>query len=961
MMSSGPKSPSSNHGVAGEEPFPDDVLVQRLDAALPSEIDGIIANELEISSAIARADLRPSAVRDAVMKRADEILRATNNEIISLRNAQNLLTQYEIQRYRTTRAATHRTVALRNVPYERIGLGLWLAIAFPITVWLAWPALSTALGGLWGTLVLIGVGVLMLPLGVGSATSGARRISRPPKPAEGDTKPVDPAEDAEVGISMTAVGISMGIGYALLVWRLWGGTVASIGSGWAQVLWISLGILVGAFSLLLLVTGLWMFGENIVAKGWLAVANFLLAAVLGLAAWLAAAAYVPHQYAAPIAGGSLALLVAVCLPTLLRWLRNAFGWLKRSLAALGAPLPGIPPPPGSRPWRRERDALAAAVARQEEVWRAAVRNTVLPILREQIQFMRTPAFTTVREDMDFSGLRQMRSVDHIIETRAFDRFRTLMATLSGGALGVAGPRGVGKSTLLEYYYSGRMAVAGTEHLAVSESVPVRYDARDYALHMYATLCESALKFRGTAQGHGIGAGARLYAGIRTVGTYLVVGLATIGVASLGAISVVGWHAVPQWLQRAVWIIPAAIVVLAVALFLAYRHPDLADRPVSLDDVRDLDTLKAHANQKLNGIRYQSRRTSGWSHTIGLPMGGGGMRSRSIELATLPMAYPDIANEFRAFLARIVETLRREPNISPVPVAIVLDELDKMSDAEKVQEFLNEVKGLFAIDVPGCLFLVSVSEDALAAFDRRGLPVRDAFDSTFDAILPVDYLDLNDATRLLRSRVVRLPMPFICLSYCLSGGLPRELVRYARETFNSPNRELSAICADLVGDELRRRARALETVMARNVNPEPFASDLLSYINSHVSPASGDLLRALTLPPITGADQLARDDWAGGYLIGLQAESMGHIYYYATILEVFDKLTENAFMSDQQQTSGSFEILASARRQFSLNARLAWLTISRFREQWGLTLVDPPPVVYMPDRPPTGQGRPRNDA
>ena len=54
-----------------------------------------------------------------------------------------------------------------------------------------------------------------------------------------------------------------------------------------------------------------------------------------------------------------------------------------------------------------------------------------------------------------------------------------------------------------------------------------------------------------------------------------------------------------------------------------------------------------------------------------------------------------------------------------------------------------------------------------------------FDSSFDDIVYVDYLDTNDSKRLLTRRVIGMPFPFVDLCHCYSGGLPRDLIRVAR--------------------------------------------------------------------------------------------------------------------------------------------------------------------------------------
>jgi hypothetical protein len=423
-----------------------------------------------------------------------------------------------------------------------------------------------------------------------------------------------------------------------------------------------------------------------------------------------------------------------------------------------------------------------------------------------------------------------------------------------------------------------------------------------------------------------------------VSAWLIVGYFSV-------ISILGSDVVPLWLHR-IWWSPVVVLGLGSATLLFAHHREFpTDARVSPEDVYDLASLQVYAERKLRSIRYQMRHTSGWSGKLSMPMGSESSRSTSIELSSQPMAYPEVVNDFRAFLECTTTILRNQKDVSPIPVAVILDELDKITPAERVQEFLNEVKALFALDKPGCLFLVSVSEDALALFERRGLPVRDAFDSTFDTILRVEYLNFADAARLLHSRVVRLSAPFVCLSYCLSGGLPRELVRYAREVVNEPHCELAEVSYRLVEGELCRKASVLEIVVARHVNLEPFASNLVSFVNSHTTPAADELLQALSEPPpVTLGADLGKENESLMYLVRLQAETLSHMYYCATLLEVFSDLTEAKFTEDRHQTGdGSFDALASVRRQFSINARLAWMTLSRFRQQWGLAILEPPPV------------------
>src|SRR6202042_1561579 len=111
----------------------------------------------------------------------------------------------------------------------------------------------------------------------------------------------------------------------------------------------------------------------------------------------------------------------------------------------------------------------------------------------------------------------------------------------------------------------------------------------------------------------------------------------------------------------------------------------------------------------------------------------------------------------------------------------------------------QIKGLFGDT--NCLFLISVSDDAMAAYERRGLPLRDAFDSSLATVITLSYLARREARTLAGSCLVRITEPAADLMYVLSGGLPRELVRLIRRAVE--------IQRDRAEEEETRRDRAGE--------------------------------------------------------------------------------------------------------------------------------------------------------
>nr|WP_296069865.1 hypothetical protein [uncultured Actinoplanes sp.] len=73
-------------------------------------------------------------------------------------------------------------------------------------------------------------------------------------------------------------------------------------------------------------------------------------------------------------------------------------------------------------------------------------------------------------------------------------------------------------------------------------------------------------------------------------------------------------------------------------------------------------------------------------------------------------------------------------------------------------------------------MLSMSEDAISSFERRGLPFRDVFDSAFDEVVRVPYLECAESVSLSGRRLSDLPLQFGALAYCQSAGLPRDLLR-----------------------------------------------------------------------------------------------------------------------------------------------------------------------------------------
>nr|CEL22645.1 hypothetical protein [Kibdelosporangium sp. MJ126-NF4]CTQ89786.1 hypothetical protein [Kibdelosporangium sp. MJ126-NF4] len=228
---------------------------------------------------------------------------------------------------------------------------------------------------------------------------------------------------------------------------------------------------------------------------------------------------------------------------------------------------------------------------------------------------------------------------------------------------------------------------------------------------------------------------------------------------------------------------------------------------------------------------------------------------------------------------------------------------------------------------------------MITFERTGLGIRDAFDSAFDEIVPVDYLDLADSLELLHTRVIGIPEPFGFLCHCLSGGLPRELIRSLRRVAEHRRdrkpTSLSVICRKLVLDDLAARVHEFRIVANRlDVQHGTAVLEPLVHLPRDVSAKDLlDLTTSLIRRQHTGSTPQALDR--------LRKEAAMLAYHGATLLQVFtDHLDEDTAKRARDQTDlpGSFDQLGRARKAITGDPHLAGLLLDEFRHAWSLSTV-----------------------
>jgi hypothetical protein len=199
----------------------------------------------------------------------------------------------------------------------------------------------------------------------------------------------------------------------------------------------------------------------------------------------------------------------------------------------------------------------------------------------------------------------------------------------------------------------------------------------------------------------------------------------------------------------------------------------------------------------------SLEASGGGLTLGIDRNSGST-SRSF-------TYPELVWEFRSLLTRI-SAVEQQDNWK---VFIGIDELDRLGSTEQARAFLAEIKAIF--DVPRVYFVLSESEDVGAAFIRRGLPTRDVIDSSLEDVMVIEPRTLPESGVLLQTRVPGFTDPFVALVHALSGGIPRDLIRYTRKVTEIHRRTdqagLAALARELLWEEAAQALSGFRVLLA----------------------------------------------------------------------------------------------------------------------------------------------------
>ncbi|MFD7507831.1 hypothetical protein ACFV5N_00585 [Streptomyces sp. NPDC059853] len=318
-------------------------------------------------------------------------------------------------------------------------------------------------------------------------------------------------------------------------------------------------------------------------------------------------------------------------------------------------------------------------------------------------------------------------------------------------------------------------------------------------------------------------------------------------------------------------------------------------------------------------------------------------NHATSISTVPPNFPELVADFRDLLAVIAAKFHREGG----RVVIAIDEVDRLGSDAQALAFLREIKAI--LGVPHVHYLISVAEDVGAAFVRRGLPHRDVTDSSLDDVLYVDPATLDDSRSILDKRAPGLSEPYVILAHALSGGIPRDLIRYGRRIMEMRDRagsdELTDISHHLIMEELSETLSGFRTLLSKQAW-DPDTSEILvafrtlgGHLRSQCSCARGSQYMALeqfafhvlNIRPRGGMEEISHEARE------LIHEASTYAYFSLTLLGIFgaEGFGRRMDQATRNGPHGAPEILAEARLELAVSPHSARPLIASIRESWSL--------------------------
>lgn len=347
-----------------------------------------------------------------------------------------------------------------------------------------------------------------------------------------------------------------------------------------------------------------------------------------------------------------------------------------------------------------------------------------------------------------------------VSSQTYAKVRSFIHDHDASAIGLTGPRGSGKSTVMQQLRADQQLRC----IAVRVAAPVFYSPTEFTRIIHADLSREVAGSRSSHITDGFHRARRQAAGSVGKAVFSLLVIVTL---------ILLWYydkarpAPPAILNVDLF---GDVVVICLAVFLGFlahkgwtvfRQGALLGGPPAT--ARDL------GRQQLQKLRWVT--TTEASRTTKFSLASSSLQGEDkLTRSERELSHAEAVQDLREFVNQLVAMTGRA-------VLVCIDELDKIADAGVAVEAINGIKDLFHF--PKTHFVVSVSTDALHSFAARGVPVRDVFDSSFDTVIKVSRLSFEESRVLISRRALHFPASAALFCYAWAGGHPRDLIRTAR--------------------------------------------------------------------------------------------------------------------------------------------------------------------------------------
>jgi hypothetical protein len=546
--------------------------------------------------------------------------------------------------------------------------------------------------------------------------------------------------------------------------------------------------------------------------------------------------------------------------------------------------------------------------------RGHIKEMLTPPVRVAINEWSDEKSPTELRFEEAPGLSSTTDSKYLIERDEHRRIRSLIRELGASAVAISGPRGAGKSTLLR---SLAQHYDSPHDLFISLEAPSSYQPKEFVITLYRHLCES---IEHEASDLADSTAKRLANRLLTL-------LRLVAILLTLVIAISQWTPIEQWLtsQLTAGLVPNngwqaaayAALVMVIRSLLGLMRPKRGRAGAA-----ELARRAASESSRLRFLQNIAIENSGvLKASFGFDLG----RKRTKQLLEQAASMPDLVQSYRSLAADAIAWWRRSAGRGEGNLVIVIDELDRVTDVDAAERFINDVKGIFGIE--HCTYLVTVSEDALAQFERRMVGIRPVLDSTFDEVVRLPILSFAQSRDILARRLVGFPQAFIVLCHALSGGIPRDLIRTARGLIDARQitgqDHLVPLAHEIVNQEVER----LKSGLIGRVNTQAVEADSFTLLKLLADPewperGSAGYLRAAAklLPSAKNPDHRNRISMQLGVAL----------YYYATIIEIFETFGYD-LSARADHIAGR---LAVARSVMPTSVDLAYVHVQQLRLQLG---------------------------